>query len=78
MTITKCGRHHGDGGGLAWWLVLLLGCVVDVEGGVIAVSLPEYTRMKKDPVYRAGSHFQVVASYFRRFLNRLYPQQSHQ
>jgi hypothetical protein len=43
-------RQRGSGRGLAWPLVWTLGCVVDVEGGVVTVSSPEYTRMKKSPV----------------------------
>ena len=43
-------RQLKGGAGLAQSLVWSLGCVVDVEGGVVTVSLPEYTRMKKNPV----------------------------
>ena len=38
------------GRGLAWPLVWPLGCVVEVEGGVFSVLLPEYTRIKKKPI----------------------------
>ena len=40
-------RQLKGGAGLAQSLVWLLGHVVDVEGGVVTVSSPEYTRMKK-------------------------------
>ena len=42
-------RQLKGGAGLAQSLVWLLGRVMDVEGGVVTVSLPEYTRMKKKP-----------------------------
>ena len=50
QTFTGHARQLEGGAGLAQLLVWLLGHVVDVEGGVVTVSLPEYTRMKKNPV----------------------------
>ena len=46
---TERERQRGGGRGSVWLLVRPLGCVVDVEGGVFGVLLPENTRIKKKP-----------------------------
>jgi len=47
LTFTGRRSRRGGGGGLAQPLDWPLGCVVDVEGGVVGVLSPEYTRIKK-------------------------------
>jgi hypothetical protein len=47
---TGYGGRRGGGTRSAQLLVWSLGRVVDVEGVVVSVSSPEYTRMKKSPV----------------------------
>jgi hypothetical protein len=53
-------RQLKGGAGLAQSLVWSLGRVMDVEGGVVTVSLPEYTRMKKKPCKLAFTERGVV------------------
>ena len=50
QTFTGHARQLEGGAGLAQSLVWSLGHVVDMEGGVVTVSSPECTRMKKNPV----------------------------
>ena len=44
---TGCVRGYGGCRECLWSLVWLFGCIMDVQGGVVAVLLPEHMRMKK-------------------------------
>ena len=53
-------RQLGGGAGLAQSLVWSLGRVVDMEGGVVTLSSPEYTRMEKKPCRLAFTKLGII------------------